>query len=122
MCAFSLLDPASVASSLMVVVIVITVAFGSNEMLHLFVSLEEESYSGGGNVTFEGILGSIPYFTKRLFQAKLLLGDPALGFTYSVSHILGFADYLSVNFQHLVHHSFLRMVVHAHSFLIETRE
>ncbi|XP_021732537.1 cytosolic endo-beta-N-acetylglucosaminidase 1-like [Chenopodium quinoa] len=50
----------------------------------VFVNLEEESYNGGGNVTFKGILGSIPYFTKRLFQAKLLLGDPAVGFTYSV--------------------------------------
>ncbi|KNA05457.1 hypothetical protein SOVF_190140, partial [Spinacia oleracea] len=56
---------------------------GSDD-IQVLVNLEEESYSGGGNVTFEGILGSIPYFTKRLFQAKLLLGDPALGFTYSV--------------------------------------
>lgn len=57
-------------------------------MIHLFVSLEEKSYSGGGNVTYKGTLGNLSFSTKRLFEAKLLLGDSALGFTYSVSHFL----------------------------------
>ncbi|KAL2896253.1 Cytosolic endo-beta-N-acetylglucosaminidase 2 [Bienertia sinuspersici] len=56
---------------------------GSDD-IQAVVNLAEESYSGGGNVTFKGILGSKTYSTKRLFQAKLPLGDSALGFTYSV--------------------------------------
>ncbi|XP_057523249.1 cytosolic endo-beta-N-acetylglucosaminidase 1 isoform X1 [Amaranthus tricolor] len=51
------------------------------------VNLEEKSYSGGGNVTLKGVLGSFDYFTKRLFQAKLPFDDSALGFTYSVKSV-----------------------------------
>lgn len=54
------------------------------DSIQVLVNLEEESYNGGGNVTFKGNLGSISYFTKRLFRANLLLGNPALGFTYSM--------------------------------------
>ncbi|KAH9605103.1 hypothetical protein KSS87_022590 [Heliosperma pusillum] len=48
------------------------------------VNLMETSYSGGSNVTFKGILGRNAHISKRLFQAKLLLDDSALHFSYSV--------------------------------------
>lgn len=52
--------------------------------IQAIVNLSEGSYSGGGNVAFRGDLGNQAYVTKRLFQAKLPLGDPVLHFTYSV--------------------------------------
>lgn len=51
------------------------------------VSFKGASYSGGGNITFKGTLEDSEYFTTRLFQGELLLGDLPLHFAYSVRHL-----------------------------------
>lgn len=51
-------------------------------------SFKEASYSGGGNITFRGSLEGDAYFTTRLFQGELLLGNLPLQFIYSVSHLI----------------------------------
>ncbi|KAM7491886.1 hypothetical protein LguiA_034807 [Lonicera macranthoides] len=48
------------------------------------VDFKEASYNGGGNITFKGTLEDNAYFTTRLFQGELLLGNLPIHFTYSV--------------------------------------
>ncbi|XP_059666788.1 cytosolic endo-beta-N-acetylglucosaminidase 1-like isoform X2 [Cornus florida] len=52
--------------------------------IQVLVDFKEPSYSGGGNITFKGSLEGNAYFTTRLFQGELLLGDLPIYFTYSV--------------------------------------
>ncbi|XP_059669303.1 cytosolic endo-beta-N-acetylglucosaminidase 1-like [Cornus florida] len=52
--------------------------------IQVLVDFKEASYSGGGNVTFKGSLEDNAYFTTKLFQGELLLGDLPIYFTYSV--------------------------------------
>lgn len=54
------------------------------DTIQVFVDFKEASYSGGGNVTFKGTLEDNAYFTTRVFQGELLLGDFPVHFTYSV--------------------------------------
>ncbi|GLT92925.1 hypothetical protein SLE2022_107350 [Rubroshorea leprosula] len=42
------------------------------------------SYSGGGNISFNGTLQGNSHFTTKLFQGDLLIGDSPLYFTYAV--------------------------------------
>lgn len=63
----------------------------SLELKHIFFancSFKEASYSGGGNITFKGTLDGDAYFTTRLFQGELVLGDLPVHFTYSVSYLI----------------------------------
>ncbi|KAM7270374.1 hypothetical protein ACFE04_029588 [Oxalis oulophora] len=48
------------------------------------VDFKEASYSGGGNITCKGTLEDDAYFTAKIFQGELVLGDFPLHFTYSV--------------------------------------
>ncbi|KAL0341239.1 UNVERIFIED_CONTAM: Cytosolic endo-beta-N-acetylglucosaminidase 1 [Sesamum radiatum] len=52
--------------------------------IQVSVGFKEASYSGGGNVTFRGMLGDNAEFTARLFLGELLLGNSPLHITYSV--------------------------------------
>ncbi|KAL2248946.1 UNVERIFIED_CONTAM: Cytosolic endo-beta-N-acetylglucosaminidase 1 [Sesamum indicum] len=52
--------------------------------IQVSVNFKEASYSGGGNVTFRGMLGDNAEFTARLFLGELLLGNSPLHVTYSV--------------------------------------
>ncbi|GLT92927.1 hypothetical protein SLE2022_107370 [Rubroshorea leprosula] len=46
--------------------------------------VNEASYNGGGNLTFNGELQNGAFFKTRIFQAELVLGDSPVNFTYSV--------------------------------------
>lgn len=61
-------------------------------MEHVFAndSFKEESYNGGGNITFKGTLEDNVPFTIRLFQGELLLDNVPLVVTYSVSFLIWF--------------------------------
>ncbi|XAR71899.1 Mannosyl-glycoprotein endo-beta-N-acetylglucosaminidase [Bertholletia excelsa] len=52
--------------------------------IKVLVNLKEDSYSGGGNITFKGTLANNATFTARLFQGDLPLGESPVYFIYSV--------------------------------------
>ncbi|KAL9351893.1 hypothetical protein Peur_054573 [Populus x canadensis] len=54
------------------------------DAIQFIVDFEEESYNGGGNITFKGTLEENVPFTIRLFQGELLLDNLHLVLTYSV--------------------------------------
>ncbi|KAL3521256.1 hypothetical protein ACH5RR_019405 [Cinchona calisaya] len=54
------------------------------DSIQVSINFKEASYSGGGNITFKGTLDGDAYFTARLFQGELVLGDLPVHFTYSV--------------------------------------
>ncbi|CAK7325921.1 unnamed protein product [Dovyalis caffra] len=54
------------------------------DSIQFMVDLKEESYLGGGNITFKGTLDDNAPFTIRLFQGELLLDNLPLHLTYSV--------------------------------------
>lgn len=54
------------------------------KFIQVLVDFNEASYSGGGNVTFKGTLEDNAYFTARLFQGELPLGNLPVHFMYSV--------------------------------------
>lgn len=56
----------------------------SSNTIQVSVNFKEASYSGGGNITFRGSLEGDAYFTTRLFQGELILGNLPLQFIYSV--------------------------------------
>ncbi|KAK3019522.1 hypothetical protein RJ639_003194 [Escallonia herrerae] len=56
----------------------------TQDTVQAFVDFKEASYNGGGNITFRGTLEGTAYFTTRLFQAELLLGNLPVHFIYSV--------------------------------------
>lgn len=55
----------------------------SSDSFKVLVDSKEPSYSGGGNITFKGTLPDIGYFSAKLFQGELLLGDLPVHFMYS---------------------------------------
>ncbi|XP_030540409.1 cytosolic endo-beta-N-acetylglucosaminidase 1 [Rhodamnia argentea] len=57
---------------------------GTDNPIVVSVNLKEASFSGGGNITFKGTLKGNAYFTARLFEADLPLGNSPMYFTYSV--------------------------------------
>nr|XP_009764880.1 PREDICTED: cytosolic endo-beta-N-acetylglucosaminidase isoform X2 [Nicotiana sylvestris] len=52
--------------------------------LEVVVDLKEQSYNGGGNLTFNGTLDDDIHFSARLFEGKLQLADSPVHFTFSV--------------------------------------
>ncbi|XP_024995721.1 cytosolic endo-beta-N-acetylglucosaminidase 1-like [Cynara cardunculus var. scolymus] len=56
----------------------------ATETIQAFVDFKQASYSGGGNITFEGVLEDHAYLTRRLFHGELRFGNSAVHFTYSV--------------------------------------
>ncbi|XP_031379476.1 cytosolic endo-beta-N-acetylglucosaminidase 1-like isoform X1 [Punica granatum] len=61
------------------------VKFGPSSTIQVLFDFNGESYSGGGNITFKGILSdNSAYFTTRLFRGELPLGSSPIQFTYSV--------------------------------------
>ncbi|XP_052185322.1 cytosolic endo-beta-N-acetylglucosaminidase 1 [Diospyros lotus] len=56
----------------------------SAKSIQVLVDFKEASYSGGGNITFKGILEDNAYFTTCLFKSELFWGDLPVHFTYSV--------------------------------------
>ncbi|KAJ9539798.1 hypothetical protein OSB04_026304 [Centaurea solstitialis] len=56
----------------------------ANETIQAFVDFKQASYSGGGNITFKGVLGGHDYLTRRIFHEELCFGNSAVHFTYSV--------------------------------------
>ncbi|XP_076916765.1 cytosolic endo-beta-N-acetylglucosaminidase 1-like [Bidens hawaiensis] len=64
-----------------------TLEFSENaatETIQAFIDFKGASYSGGGNITFKGVLEGDNYITKRLFQGELHSGNSPLYFTFSV--------------------------------------
>ncbi|KAI7744356.1 hypothetical protein M8C21_013809 [Ambrosia artemisiifolia] len=53
------------------------------ETIQAFVDFKQASYSGGGNITFKGVLEGDAYITKRIFHGKIHSGN-SLRFTFSV--------------------------------------
>nr|XP_043631367.1 cytosolic endo-beta-N-acetylglucosaminidase 1 [Erigeron canadensis] len=56
----------------------------ATETIQAFVDFKEASYSGGGNITFKGVLEDNAYVARRIFLGELRLGNSPLHFTYSV--------------------------------------
>ncbi|KAK6929512.1 Glycoside hydrolase, family 85 [Dillenia turbinata] len=69
--------------------------------IQVLVDFKEASYSGGANITFKGTLDGKAYFTTKLFQGKLLLGELPVIFTYSVksngNSLIGLSLYFKSN-------------------------
>ncbi|GLT78905.1 hypothetical protein SLA2020_504230 [Shorea laevis] len=56
----------------------------ASDKIEVLVELNEASYNGGGNLTFNGELQNGAFFETRIFQAELVLGDSPVNFTHSV--------------------------------------
>ncbi|XP_076954676.1 cytosolic endo-beta-N-acetylglucosaminidase 1-like [Bidens hawaiensis] len=56
----------------------------ATEAIHAFIDFKGASYSGGGNITFKGVLEGDSYITKRIFLGELHLGTSPLCLTFSV--------------------------------------
>ncbi|KAK7387478.1 hypothetical protein VNO78_28314 [Psophocarpus tetragonolobus] len=52
--------------------------------IQVSVDLKEESYSGGGNIAFKGLLEEQAYFETKIFQGEFLLSELPIRFIYSV--------------------------------------
>ncbi|XP_071734387.1 cytosolic endo-beta-N-acetylglucosaminidase 1-like [Rutidosis leptorrhynchoides] len=59
----------------------------TTETIQAFVDFTEASYSGGGNITFKGVLEDHAYSTRRIFHGELHLGNAPLYFSYSVKSV-----------------------------------
>ncbi|KAI3799929.1 hypothetical protein L1987_35235 [Smallanthus sonchifolius] len=56
----------------------------ATETIQAFIDFKQASYSGGGNITFKGVLEGDAYFTKRIFQGEIHSGNSPLHFKFSV--------------------------------------
>ncbi|KAD7480230.1 hypothetical protein E3N88_03366 [Mikania micrantha] len=56
----------------------------ATETIQTFINFKEASYSGGGNITFQGVLQGDAYITRRIFQGEIHLENLPLRFTFSV--------------------------------------
>ncbi|KAJ6325046.1 hypothetical protein OIU76_012185 [Salix suchowensis] len=72
------------------------------DAIQFIVDFKEESYNGGGNITFKGTLEDNVPFTIRLFQGELLLDNVPLVVTYSVKSKGGSLLGLSLQFSSLL--------------------
>ncbi|KAG5237408.1 cytosolic endo-beta-N-acetylglucosaminidase [Salix suchowensis] len=72
------------------------------DAIQFIVDFNEESYNGGGNITFKGTLEDNVPFTIRLFQGELLLDNVPLVVTYSVKSKGGSLLGLSLQFSSLL--------------------
>ncbi|XP_002520781.3 cytosolic endo-beta-N-acetylglucosaminidase 1 [Ricinus communis] len=54
------------------------------EPIQVLVDVKEASYTGGGNITFRGLLEEDGHFAKRLFQGELVMGNKPIQIIYSV--------------------------------------
>ncbi|KAF5771035.1 putative mannosyl-glycoprotein endo-beta-N-acetylglucosaminidase [Helianthus annuus] len=52
--------------------------------IQAFVDFKQASYSGGGNITFKGVLEGDAYITKRIFHGEIHSRNSPLRFTFSV--------------------------------------
>ncbi|KAF5199306.1 Cytosolic endo-beta-n-acetylglucosaminidase [Thalictrum thalictroides] len=72
----------------------------SPDTIQVMVNFKDASFSGGGNLTFKGILEDHAYYTTGIFRGELPLDDVPIHFTYSVksdgSSLLGLSlEFLS---------------------------
>ncbi|GJW44882.1 cytosolic endo-beta-N-acetylglucosaminidase 1 isoform X1, partial [Tanacetum coccineum] len=56
----------------------------ATETIQAFVDFKQASYSGGGNITFKGVLENHASLKRKIFQGELHFGNSPLHFTYSV--------------------------------------